>query len=66
MSEENKREQNDKCVNGGRANDSPTITVDDEMFLFSSESVGEGHPGKKVFKIFLIHMYIHERVYGVV
>lgn len=64
MSEEDKRVQNDKCVNGGCDNDSPTTTVDDEMFLFSSESVGEGHPGKTFLQFFLIYIYIHELVHG--
>lgn len=59
MSEGNDKRVHNECINGGRANDSPTTTIDDETFLFSSESVGEGHPGKTFYKFFSIYTYIY-------
>lgn len=44
------KENNDVCINGPVSEDAKVVVPleipDSDKFLFTSESVGEGHPGK--------------------
>lgn len=49
------KENNSVLKNGHGDGELTSKTLDDEMFLFTSESVGEGHPGNQnVHYIFFI------------
>jgi S-adenosylmethionine synthetase len=47
MPEETKYAYTNGFANGHANGGLPPESPDGEMFLFTSESVGEGHPGKK-------------------
>jgi len=48
MSEEKKYSHTKGFANGNGNGELPPESPDLEMFLFTSESVGEGHPGKTI------------------
>jgi len=54
MSEEKKYAPTNGFVNGHGNGELPPEGPDGEMFLFTSESVGEGHPGKTIVIINLL------------
>jgi len=54
MPEEKKYAHTNGFANGHGNGGLPPESPDGEMFLFTSESVGEGHPGKIIYLINLI------------
>jgi len=54
MPEEKKYAHTNGFANGHSNGGLPPESPDGEMFLFTSESVGEGHPGKIIYLINLI------------
>jgi len=53
MPEEKKYAHTNGFANGHGNGGLPPESPDGEMFLFTSESVGEGHPGKTIFVVII-------------